>query len=109
MNTLLAFCRKIQNLSKSFIKHLKISFNFLQRPVLVPSSWLAALLDVRLDVEVEEEREEHGAVEEDDVAVLLREVAVDKEREGCVDEERGKLHQLHRGQVPKDNHHCIHK
>ena len=71
----------------------------------MPSSWLAALLDVRLDVEVEEEREEHGSVEEDDVAVLLREVAVDEEREGCVDEERGKLHQLHRGQVPADNHH----
>ena len=105
MNTLLAFCRKIQNLSKSFIEHLKISFDFLQRSVLLPSSWLTALLDVRLDVEVEEEREEHCAVEEDDVAVLLGEVAVDEEREGCVDEERGKLDQLHRGQVPADNHH----
>ena len=44
-------------------------------------------------------------MEEDDVAVLLGEVAVNEEREGGVDEEGGKLDQLHRGQVPDDNHH----
>ena len=53
-----------------------------------------------MPVEVGEEEEEHGAVEEDDVAEDLWEVALDEEGEGGVDEEGHKLAQLHSGEVP---------
>lgn len=59
------------------------------------------LLDVCLDVEVQEEEEEHCPVEQDDVAEYLREPAVlEKERQAGVQEEGHELNQLHRGQVP---------
>ena len=58
------------------------------------------LLEIGLAVEVEEEEEEHGAVEEDDVAENLGEVAGDEEGEGGVDEKCHELAELHGGEVP---------
>ena len=50
------------------------------------------LLGVCLPVEVGEEEEEHGAVEEDDVTVVLRKITVYEQWEGGVNKERGELH-----------------
>ena len=60
-----------------------------------------------MPVEVGEEEEEHGAVEEDDVAEDLWEVALDEEGEGGVDEEGDKLAQLHSGEVPGVKFHFL--
>ena len=53
-----------------------------------------------MPVEVGEEEEEHGPVEEDDVAEDLWEVALDEEGEGGVHKEGYKLAKLHGGEVP---------
>ena len=58
------------------------------------------LLCVCFPVEVGEEEEEHGAVEEDDVAEDLWEVALDEEGKGGVHKEGDKLAQLHSGEIP---------
>ena len=56
-------------------------------------SLLACLwfLQVRLPIEVCKEEEEHGAVEEDDIAEDFREVTGNEQREGGVEEECDKL------------------
>ena len=53
------------------------------------------LFDVRLDVEIQKEDEEHGTMEEDDIAVFFGKLTVNKNRESCMDEKGGKLGQLH--------------
>ena len=79
-------------------------FVFFDHPVAIHISFLGTarlwLLGVGLPVEVGEEEEEHGAVEEDDVAEDLWEVALDEEGEGGVHKEGHELAQLHRGEVP---------
>ena len=54
----------------------------------------AALLHVGLDVEVGEEEEKQGSVEEDDVAEYLGEVTFEEERKTSVDEECDELSEL---------------
>ena len=60
---------------------------------------LASLLHVSLDIEVGEEKEKQGAVEEDDVAEYLGEVALEEERKASVDEECDKLCELKSRQI----------
>ena len=66
-------------------------------------SWLlgilASLLHVGLDVEVSEEKEEQGPVEQDDVAEYLREITLEEERETGVNEESDELSELESCQV----------
>ena len=61
-------------------------------------SWLlgplASLLHVGLDVEISEEKEEQGPVEQDDVAEYFGEITLDEERETGVDEESDELSEL---------------
>ena len=54
----------------------------------------AALLHVGLDVEVGEEEEKQGSVEEDDIAEYLGEVTFEEERKASVDEECDELSEL---------------
>ena len=51
----------------------------------------SSLLHIGLHVEVGEHSEEHGPVEEDDVAVVFGEITVYKQGKGGVDKERGEL------------------
>ena len=60
---------------------------------------LAPLLHVSLDIEVGEEEEKQGSVEEDDVAEYLGEVALEEERKAGVEEESDKLCELKSGQI----------
>ena len=50
-----------------------------------------SLLHIGLQIEVGEHREEHGAVEEDDVAVVFREITVYEQRKRGVHKEGGEL------------------
>jgi len=59
----------------------------------LPSS-LASLLHVGLDVEIGEEKEEQGSVEQDDVAEYLGEITLHEERETGVNEESDELSEL---------------
>ena len=59
------------------------------------------LLDVGLDIEVEEEDEEHGTMEEDDIAVFFGKVTLNEYWKSCMYEECCKLDQLHCCQVSK--------
>ena len=59
-----------------------------------------------MPVEVGEEEEEHGAVEEDDVAEDLWEVALYEEGQGGVHKEGHKLTQLHGREVPATRCNC---
>ena len=52
--------------------------------------------DVGLDVEVQKEDEKQGTMEEDDIAVLFGKITVNENGKRCMDEEGGKLDQLHR-------------
>ena len=54
----------------------------------------ASLLHVGLDVEVGEEEEKQGSVEEDDIAEYLGEVTFEEERKASVDEECDELSEL---------------
>ena len=54
-------------------------------------SLLASLLHVGLDVEVSEEKEEQGPVEQNNVAEYLGEVTLEEQRETSMDEESHKL------------------
>ena len=53
------------------------------------------LFDVRLDVEIQKENEEHSTMEEDDIAVLFGKLTINENWKGCMDEKGGKLGQLH--------------
>ena len=55
---------------------------------------LAPLLHVGLDVEISEEKEEQGSVEQDDVAEYLGEITLEEERETGVNEESDELSEL---------------
>ena len=57
------------------------------------------LFDVRLDVEIQKENEEHGTMEENDIAVLFGKLTVNKNRESCMNEKGGKLNELHCRQI----------
>ena len=61
-------------------------------------SWLltgpASLLNVGLDVEISEEKEEEGTVEEDDVAEYFGEITLEEKRETGVNEESDELSEL---------------
>ena len=61
-------------------------------------SWLlgllASLLHVGLDVEISEEKEEEGPVEQNDVAEYLGEITLEEERETGVNEESDELSEL---------------
>ena len=54
----------------------------------------ASLLHVGLDVEICEEKEEEGTVEQNDVAEYLGEITLEEERETGVDEESDELSEL---------------
>ena len=60
---------------------------------------LASLLHVGLDVEVGEEKEEQGPVEQDDVAEYFREITLEEERETGVNEESDELSELKSCQI----------
>ena len=62
----------------------------------------SSLLHVGLDIEVGEHDEEHGTMEEDDVAVVLGEITVYEQRKGGVNKESGELRQLHRRQISRN-------
>ena len=62
----------------------------------------SSLLHVGLDIEIGEHDEEHGPMEEDDVAVVLWEITVYEQRKGGVDKESGELRQLHRRQISRN-------
>ena len=83
---------------------------FFDHPVAIYISLLGTarlwLLGVGLPVEVGEEEEEHGAVEEDDVAEDLWEVALYEEGQGGVHKEGHKLTQLHGREVPATRCNC---
>ena len=51
----------------------------------------SSLLHIGLQIEVGEHGEEHGAVEEDDVAVVFREITVYQQRKRGVHKEGGEL------------------
>ena len=55
---------------------------------------LASLLHVGLDVEISEEKEEQGSVEQDDVAEYFGEITLEEERETGVNEESDELSEL---------------
>ena len=55
---------------------------------------LAPLLHVGLDVEISEEKEEQGSVEQDDVAEYLGKITLEEERETGVNEESDELSEL---------------
>jgi len=57
--------------------------------------FLLSLLDVSLEIEVGEHNEEHRPMEENDVAVVFREITLYEQGEGRVHEESGELYQLH--------------
>lgn len=57
----------------------------------------AILSDVGFDVEIQKEDEEQGTMEEDDIAVFFGKVTVNENGKSCMDEEGGKLDQLHCG------------
>ena len=62
---------------------------------------LAPLLHVGLDVEISEEKEEQGSVEQDDVAEYLGEITLEEERKTSVNEECDKLSELEGCQVSR--------
>ena len=53
------------------------------------------LFDVRLDVEIQKENEEHSTMEEDDIAVFFGKLTINENWKSCMDEKGGKLGQLH--------------
>ena len=61
----------------------------------------APLLHVGLDVEIGEEEEEQGSVEQDDVAEYLGKVALEEERKASVNEECDELSELEGCQVSR--------
>ena len=62
----------------------------------------SSLLHVGLDIEIGEHDEEHGTMEEDDIAVVLGEITVYEQRKGGVNKESGELRQLHRRQISRN-------
>ena len=60
---------------------------------------LASLLHVGLDVEISEEKEEEGAVEQDDVAEYFGEITLEEEGETGVNEESDELSELESCQI----------
>ena len=64
----------------------------------------SSLLHIGLHIKVGEHRKEHRSVEEDDVAVVLGEITVNEKWEGSVHEESCELHQLHGGQISRNDH-----
>ena len=76
------------------------------------------LLHVGLNIEIQEQNEEHRSMEENDVAVVFWKITFNEYWKTRVNEERGKLYQLHGCQVSdskmlnvcKDiNHHLFHQ
>ena len=74
------------------------SGNFLCWPIVLGDTIATPspiFLDVRLDVEIQEEDEEHGTMKEDDIAVFFGKLTINENGKSCMDEEGSKLDQLH--------------
>ena len=70
------------------------SGNFLCWPIVLGDTIATPspiFLDVRLDVEIQEEDEEHGTMKEDDIAVFFGKLTINENGKSCMDEEGGKL------------------
>jgi len=79
---------------KSGLVRLHFLWQSIGVDVSLSGALFVALLQVCFDVKVEKEEEKHGAVEDDDVAEDLGEVALDKEGKGGVQEKGDKLDKL---------------